>query len=89
MTLTIGQVYEIISDWIKENYREVALKWDVDREKFEFHRVLSIPKMWKEGDMWILDATIEFTLGRGVEIEEITLQIDVNGKVVGYNLREK
>ena len=85
--LSLEEASIIISNWVETNLKEALYKMHIYGDKFKFGRILNIPKMWKENDYWIVDATVEYYLEQ-TQMKTITFQINQEGYIIGYNLHE-
>ena len=80
----LDDVYYAIATWCKENFRKAALLYD-DVE-FEFTRVYDIRKLWREHDLWVVDATLTYKLNKKDTLFTITFQINDDIEILGFDL---
>ena len=81
----ILKVIRAIEEWGRTEFPKAYLKQHVRKKDFEFAGVLDVSMAWKDGDLMIVKASIQFSIGEGAEIGHIMLQLDENYNVVGFD----
>jgi hypothetical protein len=83
--LEIETLNKSIAGWVEKNFIKALIPFHVNKKDFKFYRVLHIPKVWKEDNYWIVEATIEFSLITQ-KTTTIIYQIDAKGNIIGYHV---
>ena len=85
----LGQISKNIAAWTEENFAKAKALFPSDAKVkgFRFVRVIEIPKVWQKNGVWLVDALIEYDIA-GAKRKNITFQVDVEGKIIGFNLFE-
>ena len=83
----IKRLFAAIDEWAKTEFPEAYFKQHVSRESYRYTGVSSIYRFWKSADEIAVEAAIHFEIDpEGGETERITLQLDNDYKVIGFDL---
>jgi len=85
--LKLDEISKNIAEWVQTDFAKTLFQFDSRMKDFKFVRVTNVPKVWKENDVWIIDALIEYELA-GAKKRNVTFQVDSKGTTVGFNLYE-
>lgn len=85
----LKRLFAVIDEWAKTEFPDAYLKQHVSRESYQYKGVISVYRFWKSADGIIVEASIQFGIEpEGDETERITLQLDSDYKVIGFDLTE-
>ena len=83
----LDEVFSSITEWAHENFAKLLYQFDDRMKDFKFVRVSEVSKVWKENDLWLTDALLEYEFG-GAKKRNVSFQTDNYGKILGFNLFE-
>jgi hypothetical protein len=76
-----------IDEWAKTEFPNAYLKQHASRESYRYTGVTAIYRFWKSADGIMVEAAIQFEIDpEGEETERISLQLDNDYKVIGFDL---
>jgi hypothetical protein len=76
-----------IDEWAKTGFPDAYLRQHANRESYRYAGVTSIFRFWKSADEIMVEAAIQYAIDpEGEETERITLQLDNDYKVIGFDL---
>ena len=76
-----------IDEWAKTEFPDAYLKQHASRESYRYKGIFAIYRIWKSADETVIEASIQFGIDpEGEETERVTLQLDNDYKVIGFDL---
>jgi hypothetical protein len=83
----LKRLFAAIDDWAKTEFPDAYLKRHASRESYRYKGIFSVYRLWKSADETVVEASIQFGIDpEGEETERITLQLDNDYKVIGFDL---
>jgi hypothetical protein len=83
----LKRLFAAIDEWAKTDFPVAYLKQHANRESYRYTGVTSIYRFWKSADEMMVEAAIQYEIDpEGEETERVTLQLDNNYKVIGFDL---
>jgi hypothetical protein len=83
----LKRIFAVIDEWAKTEFPDAYFKKHLNRESYRYTEVASIYRFWKSADGKTVEAAIRFGIDpEGEETERITLQLDNDYKVIGFDL---
>jgi hypothetical protein len=83
----LERLFAVIDEWAKTVFPNAYLKEHVSRASYQYKGVISIYRFWKSADETVVEVSIHFGIDpEGEETERVTLQLDNDYKVIGFDL---
>jgi hypothetical protein len=83
----LTRLFAAIDEWARTEFPDAYLKRPASRESYRYAGVTSVYRFWKSADEITVEAAIQFEMDpEGEETERITLQLDNDYKVIGFDL---
>jgi hypothetical protein len=83
----LTRLFAAIDEWAKTEFPDAYLRQHANRESYRYTRVTSIYSFWKSADEISVEAAIQYEIDpEGEETERVTLQLDNDYKVIGFDL---
>ncbi len=79
----------VIDEWAKTEFPDAYFRQHANRESYRYAGIASVYRFWKTADGIIVEAAIQYEIDpEGEETERISLQLDNDYKVIGFDLTE-
>lgn len=83
----LKRLFATIDEWAKTEFPDAYLNEHVNRDTYQYEGVIAIYRFWKSADDIVVEAAIKYTIDpEGGETERISLQLDNDYKVIGFDL---
>jgi hypothetical protein len=83
----LAHIFENITVWGEKDFARTLFQSDAKLKDFKLVKVSKVSRVWKENNVWVVDALIEYEFG-GAKKRNVTFQVNSEGKIVGFNLYE-
>jgi hypothetical protein len=85
-SIDLERLYSIVNEWSEKNLGYAIFRVKETKTDFKFRGVVRIPRAWWANFVMVVGAELEYQFGGISEREVVSLQIDTDGRVVGFNL---
>jgi hypothetical protein len=69
------------------NFKKAITK-SPEIEPFKYIKIAKITRVWKNNDLWIVDAFVEYSFPNP-KVKTFTFQVNSDGEVLGFDLNEQ